>query len=132
MSTLFLISIQAIYLVANLVIAKIEAHMFDIENYTINHTKYAIGTAIVSAFPLAALFYGWDWVFIWLWLAVSVMHFPVFSVSLNLFRLKAWDYRNTTDPNGSKWDKWLGKWYDEVLFGSVTIWVFLQFLIFKK
>jgi hypothetical protein len=133
MTTITKIIIEAAYICANISLGKIEAHMFDVDQKIINHKHWAIGVFIVSSFPLLGLLdNGWQWVYLWLWLAACAIHFPVFSVSLNKSRIppRAWDYRNIADPKGSTWDKWLGKWYAEVFFGSIAIWIALQFLIF--
>jgi hypothetical protein len=125
------IGIQLLYIGVNLLIAHHQAYLFDKLQQTINHQQWAEIYGLLSTMATIP-FYWYRWNAVWCWCAVIVMHFPVFSVSLNLFRGKAWDYRNTSDPNGSKWDKWLGKWYIEALFGSVAVWVFIQFLIFWK
>jgi len=114
----------------NIITARYQAYRFDVLQKRIDHKKWAMWyVALTSMLLFFSPLMGWGAV--WLVLAAWCMHFPVFSIALNLFRHKAWDYRNIGDPNGSRWDRWVNLWYKEVLMDCIIIWVFLQYLIFR-
>lgn len=127
------ILLDIIPIAAYIYIAKWQAHRFDVEQKTIDHKKWTIAIAIgVTTFFALVMYEERSWSIVWLWFAAGFVHFPVHSTALNLFRRpsREWYYHNTVDPNGSEWDRWLGKYYVPVWFGCVVWWIGLQFLIF--
>lgn len=138
MTTTSKIAAEIIYVAINVGMAKYHAYLFDkkhIEPDKHFHRRWAniYGSVVTISFIYRLIFQPFSFLAIWLWLSALAIHFPLFSTALNRSRTppRPWFYHNTTDPNGSKWDLWLGKYYIPVWFGCVVAWVFLQWLIFR-
>lgn len=124
---------EALVILFNIGMAHYQAYRFDVLQKTINHTARLIGySLVISLILVSAIWLGWSMV--WLWTASMIVHFPLFSSTLNFFRIpkRRWNYHNTSDVGGSKLDQWLGKYYTLAWIISAVTWGALQYLIFKQ
>lgn len=134
MTVLTKIFIESLVLGANVAIAARQADMFDKLHKKIDHETAAFVYVASLTIPWLIVTLSGDgsWALFWLMLSGFAIHFPLFSAALNYFRTprRPFDYHNTADMEGSKWDLFLGKYYAVVWFCSVAAWISLQFLIF--
>lgn len=132
----FLISMQALVLVGNIVTGRYQANRFDKQQKGISHTVWAIWyTLAVIIIYLFGYGFNWKWIGILFAAALVVQRIPVFNTALNFSRRNRMPIFYThpvwNDKKNNSWqDRIWGKWYPFVFFLSIAILITLQFFIY--